>query len=132
MNTESQSTRLRQLEHQFCEAIDLHVEPDTFDGGNCNECIVGQIGYAIGAFRKGVAKGGEGGDIRYYGSPNGLRATDASIPRALAVYMARGKGLTEDEFDQFLLKVIDIYDEVAFMDYDKAVEYARKVMECLS
>lgn len=125
--TEAHDTKLRQLEHQFCEAVDLYVDPVTFDGRDCNDCIVGQIGYAIGAFIP-VPDGNMGTDK----TPNGLSADDDEIPFALAEHMAKGRGLSEEDFTAFVNKVTSIYNIVVGLNYWEAKKYAYEVMRCLT
>lgn len=39
----NQLDRIRQAEHRFCEAVGLKVNPKTYDGRYCAECVVGQL-----------------------------------------------------------------------------------------
>jgi hypothetical protein len=42
--------RLRAAEKQFCEDIDFRTNPETFDGGRCETCLVGQVGLSLGIY----------------------------------------------------------------------------------
>jgi hypothetical protein len=41
--TEESEAAIRQAEHNFCVAVDLKVDPNTYDGKSCFNCIIGQL-----------------------------------------------------------------------------------------
>jgi hypothetical protein len=41
--TQESADEITRAEHLFCEAIDLYVDPETYNGNHCATCIVGQL-----------------------------------------------------------------------------------------
>jgi hypothetical protein len=46
--TQESSDRIRAAEHRFCEALDLKVDPKTYNGDSCFNCLIGQLAIADG------------------------------------------------------------------------------------
>jgi hypothetical protein len=49
--TQESEDKIRAAEHEFCVALDLKVDPETYDGDRCESCLIGQLAFADGLVR---------------------------------------------------------------------------------